>query len=145
LELQIQKTNDEAGRSGVVIVAPETYEVEKQAGVVERPKAGEPYRNPTYPERDHFAERARLDEVLRASQGRVDEARRILDAHGDSPGTAEAVRLYHQLLGVRDQIAECARRIPLEAGALYKEDRERFEQATAALERVWQRWEKAVG
>jgi hypothetical protein len=55
------------------------------------------------------------------------------------------VRLYHQLLGARDQIAECARRMPLETGELYQEDKERFAQATGALERVWQRWEKSIG
>ena len=71
-------------------------------------------------------------------------ARRKLEAGAGLAGNADAVRLYHQLLGVRDQIAECVRRMPLEAGELYKEDKERFEHATAALERVWQRWEMKV-
>jgi hypothetical protein len=94
--------------------------------------------------RDHFAERARLEEALRNSEERVDAARRKLEARGNSVGNAEAVRLYHQLLGVRDQIAECARRMPLETGALYREDAERFNQAKSALDRVWLRWTTAV-
>jgi hypothetical protein len=104
----------------------------------------EPFRNPSYPVRDHFAERAKFEEALRNSEERVDAARRKLEARGTNVGNAEAVRLYHQLLGVRDQIAECARRMPLETGSLYREDAERFNQAVSALDRVWLRWTTAV-
>ena len=119
----------------------ETYEIENRRGAAESSSASEPYRNPSYPERDHFSERSRLDEALRTSETRIDAARRKLESGGVSAGDAQAVRYYHQLLGVRDQIAECCRRIPLEAGELYDEDKERFEHAIAALERVWERWE----
>ena len=122
-----------------------TYEIENRTGAVHASKAIEPYRNPSYPQRDHFSERSDLEEALRTSEERVDFTRRALESGGDLAGNAAVVRLYHQLLGVRDQIAECARRMPLETGELYQEDKERFAQAIAALERVWQRWEKAIG
>jgi hypothetical protein len=126
-------------------VAAETYEIEKGSGAVHASKGVEAYRNPSYPERDHFSERSRLEEALRTSEQRVDAARRQLEAGGDLAGKADTVRLYHQLLGVRDQIAECVRRIPLEAGELYEEDKERFAHAIAALERVWALWERTRG
>ena len=122
-------------------MATETYEIENRKGVSHESKATEPYRNPSYPQRDHFADRARLEEALRTSEERVTGARKRLEASASLAENAEAVRLYHQLLGVRDQIAECMRRMPLEAGDLYAEDKENFERAIAALERVWQRWE----
>jgi len=125
-------------------VTAETYEIENRTGAVHASKAIEPYRNPSYPQRDHFSERSKLEEALRLSEARVDAARIELEAGGGPGSKDEALRYYHQLLGVRDQIAECCRRIPLEAGELYEEDKERFEHAIAALERVWQRWEKAI-
>ncbi len=118
-----------------------TYEIENKTGAVQSRSESEPYRNPSYPQRDHFSERAALEEALRKSEERVAAARQKLDARGGLSGNADAARLYHQLLGARDQIAECARRLPLEAGELYHEDKERLEQALAALERVWKRWE----
>jgi hypothetical protein len=126
-------------------VSAETYEIENRTGAGHASNAIEPYRNPSYPQRDHFSERSRLEEALRTSEVRIDAARRKLEAGGEWTGKAKAVRYYHQLLGVRDQIAESCRRIPLEAGELYEEDKERFEHATAALELVWERWEKATG
>ena len=36
------------------------------------------------------------------------------------------MRLYHQMQGARDQVAEAVRRLPLEVGGLYHEDHERF-------------------
>jgi hypothetical protein len=51
------------------------------------------------------------------------------------------IRTFHQLQGARDQIAEGVRRLPLEAGELYHEDKERYHQALAAFNRVWQKWE----
>jgi hypothetical protein len=123
-------------------VTGETYEIESHTGALPASKASEPYCNPSYPQRDHFSERARLEEALHTSQERATAARQKLEADGSLMQNAEAVRLYHQLLGVRDQIAECARRMPLETGELYMEDKESFERAIGALERVWQRWEK---
>jgi hypothetical protein len=117
-------------------------EIENPTAALAPARTIEPFHNPSYPLRDHFAERARLEEVLSKSEQRASAAKRKLEAIGNLAASGEAVRLYHQLLGVRDQIAECVRRMPLETGGLYEEDRERFKQAEAALERVWQRWER---
>jgi hypothetical protein len=125
-------------------VTSQTNEIEKRSDAHASSRGTEPYHNPSYPVRDHFSERSKLEEALRSCEERVTAARRKLDARGNVAGIAEGVRLYHQLLGVRDQIAECARRMPLETGELYEEDAERFKQAMAALERVWARWEKAA-
>ena len=121
----------------------ETYEIEKSTGVLQTASTREPWRNPSYPQRDHYAERSKLQEALDSAEGRVEAAAKALEAGGHAAG--ERVKLYHQLLGTRDQIAECARRMPLEAGELYHEDDERFKQAMAALDRVWRQWEKASG
>ncbi len=68
-----------------------------------------------------------------------------LTALGNHPERPTFERLYHQLLGARDQVAESARRLPLETGDLYGEDKERFEQALAAFDRILKRWVKAGG
>jgi hypothetical protein len=115
---------------------------ERATNLVARSRDDEPFRNPSYPVRDHFAERTKLEEALRIAEERLQAAQRRLEAGGDPARNSDGLRLYHQMLGVRDQIAECARRIPLETGALYEEDHERFKQAMDALERVWQRWEQ---
>jgi hypothetical protein len=57
------------------------------------------------------------------------------------PQRATHVRLYHQLMGARDQIADCVRRMPLEAADLYEEDQERYQNAVAAFERTWGKWQ----
>ena len=102
-----------------------------------------PYRNPAYPPRVHFGERAKLEERLRSCDQRLESAFQKLNALGSNPKKADFVRLYHQMQGARDQIADAARRMPLEVGGLYHEDHERFEQAVAAFERTVGRWEKA--
>jgi hypothetical protein len=58
-------------------------------------------------------------------------------------GTARASLefTYAQMLGARDQIADAARRLPMEVGDLYEEDHHRLEEALAALGRLFQRWE----
>ena len=123
----------------------EPYELEARTGAASGSQTREPFRNPSYPERDHFSERARLQEARTACEERINAAREALEPSGDRAGNADSIRLFHQLLGVRDQIALCVRRMPLETGELYDEDKELFAQATAALERVWQRWEKTRG
>ena len=44
------------------------------------------------------------------------------------------------MLGARDQIAEAVRRLPMEVGGLYEEDRHRLDEAVAALERLSRTW-----
>jgi hypothetical protein len=104
-----------------------------------RPKV--PFKSPTYPLRVHFGERASLDERLLACEERIQAVRQKLDAMGNQPERAGLERLYFQMLGARDQIAEAVRRLPLETGALYDEDKERYEEAVAAFERLYGRWE----
>jgi hypothetical protein len=64
----------------------------------------------------------------------------VLASHAQKPLFG---RLYSQMQGARDQVAEAVRRLPMEVGGLYHEDHERLEQAKAAIERTWRRWEKA--
>ena len=105
----------------------------------------ESYHNPTYPKRDHYADRARLEQALGLCKERIATALERLNRSASLPDRASLVRIYHQLLGIRDQLAESVRRMPLETGDLYTEDNERFEQAVAALDRVWQQWQKTGG
>jgi hypothetical protein len=109
------------------------------------PRPADPYQNPSYPVRTHFDEAAKLQDALHAIDERINSAFQKLSAlanHGQKP---VFVRLYHQMQGARDQVAEAARRMPLETGDLYREDKERFEQAIAAFERIRERWEKTGG
>ena len=107
------------------------------------PRPSDPYHNPTYPVRDHLFESAELEKALRSCDERIGSARQKLNSVVNHPKQAIFVRLYHQMLGARDQLAESRRRLPLETGDLYHEDKERFEQAMAALDRLWSSWEKA--
>jgi hypothetical protein len=105
------------------------------------PRPTVPFKSPTYPQRVHYAERAEMEQRLRSIEERIQAVRRKLDLLGNQPERAELERLYFQMLGARDQVAEEVRRLPLETGALYDEDRERYEEALAAFERVYRRWE----
>jgi hypothetical protein len=105
------------------------------------PRPPVPFKSPTYPQRVHFAERAELEQKLRSIEERIQAVRRKLDLLGNQPERAALERLYFQMLGARDQVAEEVRRLPLETGALYDEDKERYEEAVAAFERVYRRWE----
>ncbi len=106
--------------------------------------ARNPYKSPTYPQRVHFRERGTLEESLRSCEERIQAMRQKLDTLGNHPQREAYERIYHQMLGARDQIAETVRRLPLETGSLYDEDKERYEQAVAACNRAFGRWE-AVG
>jgi hypothetical protein len=109
-------------------------------------RLGDALHNPSYPQRVHVPERARLEEALRSIEERVGQAREKLEAIAASqPNRPALERLYHQMQGARDQVAECVRRMPLETGGLYGIDEERLEQGAAALERAWQRFEKIAG
>src|SRR5271157_3051054 len=105
------------------------------------PPACDPCRNPSYPQRTHFAERPQLEETLRSWEQKISNVTGKLTALGNHPGRTTYERLFHQMQGARDQMAEAVRRMPLETGALYEEDRERFEAAVAALGRLFQSWD----
>jgi hypothetical protein len=103
-----------------------------------------PFQNPSYPPRVHFQEQGALQERLKSCEERLAGIRQKLDTMGNHPQKAAHERVYEQLLGARDQVAETVRRLPLETGALYAEDKERLEIALAAFDRVYGRWD-AVG
>jgi hypothetical protein len=105
--------------------------------------ANNPVRNPSYPQRMHIAERKPLEEKLRAWNEKIAEIGRKLAAMGSHPKRDTYERLYHQMQGALDQMSEAVRRMPLETGTLYDEDRERLESAEVALARLLQRWETA--
>jgi hypothetical protein len=104
-----------------------------------------PFHNPSYPERDHLLESAELEKAVQFWDERLRAIRQKLNSLGSHPDQAAFVRLYHQMQGARDQLAESRRRLPLETGDLYREDKHRFDQAVAALDRLWKRWEQAGG
>jgi hypothetical protein len=104
------------------------------------PKHIELFRNPSYPQRVHFHERAQLEEVVRSWDAKIEELGRTLTQPGSNPGQESRHRLYHQMLGARDQLAQAARRMPLETAGLYEEDHELFRLAEAALGRLVQQW-----
>lgn len=112
---------------------------EPQHGASARPAV--PFKSPTYPPRVHFAERAELEKQLRSIDERLQAAKRKLDVMGNHADRPALERLYFQMLGARDQVAEGVRRLPLETGALYDEDHERYAEAVAAFDRVYRRWE----
>jgi hypothetical protein len=103
--------------------------------------AVDPFKNPTYPQRVHFHERAALEATLQSCDERVRAIDQKLAALASHARRTEFERSYHQLRGARDQLAEAVRRLPLETGTLYEEDKDRFEQALAAFERVFRRLE----
>jgi hypothetical protein len=106
-----------------------------------QPAGNNSFKNPSYPQRTHFGERTQLEETLHTWEEKIRGASGKLAALGDQPGRSTYERLFHQMLGARDQMAEAAARIPLEAGVLYEDDRERFEAAAEALGRLFQKWD----
>lgn len=102
---------------------------------VPRPNAN-PWKSPTYPQRVHVREKAQWVALLKELEEKVSQAGRQL---GASPSPAKA-RLYAQMQGAIDQIADSVRRLPGEVGDLYEEDKHRLEEAKAALERLFARW-----
>jgi hypothetical protein len=102
----------------------------------------DPRKNPAYPQRVHIQERAHWQGVLRACEERIAPYLQKLSAIvPNSPDRPRFERLYAQMLGARDQVADAARRLPGEVGDLYKEDRHRLEEAVAALDRVIGKWD----
>jgi hypothetical protein len=102
----------------------------------------DPRKNPSYPQRVHIHERAHWQGMLQKCEDRIATARQKMNVLGNnSPNRAAFERLFAQMLGARDQVADAARRLPMETGDLYEEDKHRLEEAVAALDRVFQRWE----
>jgi hypothetical protein len=99
-----------------------------------------PFKNPTYPQRIHYGERAALVDILRSCDERLEGFRKKLDVLGQSAERAAYERRFLQLQGARDQVADTIRRMPIEAGELYHEDRERLQAAIEAFDRIEARW-----
>jgi hypothetical protein len=127
--------------AGAVAVSKSQPVSEAEIDVSTRTQPVDPRRNPSYPQRVHVHERAQWLEVLRRCEERIATARQKMNVVGNSPNRAAFERLFAQMLGARDQVADAARRLPMETGELYAEDRHRLEEAVAALDRVFQRWE----
>jgi hypothetical protein len=104
------------------------------------PKRTEPFRNPSYPQRVHFHEQAQLEETVRSWDAKIEELGSSLPQPGSNQDQEARHRIYHQMLGARDQLAQAARRMPLETAGLYDEDHELFRLAEAALGRLVQQW-----
>lgn len=103
--------------------------------------APNPLKNPSYPQRVHIQERAQWQGVLKTCEDRIAGARQKLNVLGASPARAAFERLFAQMLGARDQVADAARRLPGETGELYHEDKHRLEEAVAALDRLFNAWD----
>jgi hypothetical protein len=106
----------------------------------ERPTR-DPRFSPTYPQRVHLKERPALEELLRKWDARIAEASQKFTAVTAGPADESKRKLYFQMLGARDQLAEAVRRLPMETGHLYEEDRLRLKEAVAALERLFKQWD----
>jgi hypothetical protein len=126
-------------------VSARSTPAEQEAITRDGSRAIDPFHNPSYPARTHYHERDELERSLRSALERINKAHQKLSSLAGDPRAAVLVRLYHQMLGARDQIAACVRRMPLETGELYEGDRERYAQAVAALERTWQKWQAGGG
>ena len=105
----------------------------------------DPDHNPSYPRRTMCSSAPSSKRRCAACDQRLDAALQKLNVLANHAERPVFVRLYHQMQGARDQAAEAVRRLPLEVGGLYHEDHERFEQAIAAIDRIWRRWEKTGG
>jgi hypothetical protein len=79
--------------------------------------------------------------IVRSCQEKIRITEQKLASIASHPRLGEYKRIYFQMLGACDQVADAARRLPLEAGVLYDEDHERFEQAVQAFDRVNRLWE----
>ena len=102
-----------------------------------------PLKNPAYPQRVHIQERSHWQGVLQQCEERVATARQKLNVLSAlAPGREKFERLFAQMLGARDQVADAAQRLPGETGDLYAEDKHRLEEGVAALERVKKQWDE---
>ncbi|WP_165249009.1 hypothetical protein [Paludisphaera soli] len=102
------------------------------------------FQNPSYPERTHFPERPALEAKLKSCDEKLGAVRRKLALLSNHARRAEYEKVFHQLQGARDQLADSSYRMPREAGGLYHEDRERLEAAERSFAWLLRRWETIV-
>ena len=95
------------------------------------PTDADPRRSPSYPQRVHIRERAHWQSVLASWDERIAAARQSSKLSGDAASV-----IFARMAGARDQIADSVKRLPMEVGEMYEEDKHRLEEAVAALERL---------
>ena len=105
-----------------------------------RTAPADPKKNPSYPGRQHLREKGHWQGILRDADEQIAPFSQRLNATADNPDRPKYERLYAQMCGARDQIADAIRRLPGETGDLYEEDKHRVEEAVTALNRLAQRW-----
>jgi hypothetical protein len=105
------------------------------------PVPADPKKNPSYPAREHLLEKPHWQSVLQGVESRLAVARQKLGVLGNDARRPAFERIYSQMLGARDQVADAVKRLPLETGHLYEEDHHRAEEAVAALDRLFQKWD----
>jgi hypothetical protein len=101
----------------------------------------DPKKNPSYPQRVHLLEKPHWQSVLQTVESRIAVARQKLNVLGNDSKRPAFERIYAQMLGARDQVADAVKRLPQETGGLYEEDHHRVEEAVAALDRLFQKWD----
>jgi len=109
-----------------------------------RPAVPDPRMNPSYPQRVHLHEKPHWQSVLQGVEGRLAVARQKLGVLGNDPRRVAYDRIYAQMLGSRDQVADAIKRLPQETGDLYEEDHHRVDEAIAALDRLFLRWDTQI-
>ena len=105
-----------------------------------RTSVPDPKKNPSYPAREHLHEKAHWQAILTRAESQIAPFAQRLGVVGTDPKRPTYERLYAQMCGARDQIADAVRRLPGETGDLYEEDKHRVEEAVTALDRLAQRW-----
>ena len=124
-------------RAGVYRVSSSSPSRETAAGL----PIADPNHSPTYPQRVHLHERGqqkrRCDLADQQLELNTLQKLNVLANHAEKP---RFVRLYQQMQGARDQVADAVRRLPLEVGGLYDEDHERFQNGMEAMERIGRKW-----
>jgi len=101
----------------------------------------DPRNNPSYPARAHLHEKGHWLAILQGIDARLATPRQKIGVLGNHAQRPALERIYAQMLGARDQVADAVKRLPQETGDLYEEDHHRVEEAVAALDRLFHRWE----
>jgi hypothetical protein len=100
-----------------------------------------PFKSPSYPQRVHIGERARWEGTLTNWKDKVAAVKRKLDVILPGPEREPYDKLFFQMRGAVDQIADAVKRLPMEVGSMYEEDLHRLREAEAALERLLLKWD----
>ena len=104
----------------------------------------DPKKNPAYPQRVHLLEKPKWLAVLAGIETRLVDPRQKLSILGTNAKRPALERIYAQMLGARDQVADAVKRLPQETGDLYEEDKHRVEEAVASLDRLFDRWKTQI-